>query len=999
MNDSQKHWAGMFGGLRVPFDFRMIIIGFLAIIVFLTGNYIINIFAEEPYLLSRSIDYIFSSLGKTAHNFFHTVYSMLPGSHVEVLADEVAPNMWACGAILVWGLIIVVWFGALICRLTALRIAKEEKASILNAVRFVWRRKFSLLLTPIAMVVLFALLYACNWILGCIGSQMTAAGTVLFILLFVLVIISSFFMVCLIILLLFGVHLIPACIATEGCDGIETFISIFNYMFVRPWSYILYNVMIVFSLIFLVFAGGLFLDLVYQSSQISATQDILSYHFDKVDNFVRVNYASLEGKSLPIYYLKSDALQKALQQYESLSPEEQAKRTKPSSYSTGMRDVWAYISGAMVDSWILDPVQNETVRCEHRMALRDLWKLSKFWTCIAGILGLIYCIIFYGLCGYLFAYVFVATTTVYFLLRKEIDDINFNEVWDEEKHQKFLKDLKTVQKKNLSDYESMFSKHPKKEAEDTVVKEAEKNLVPEQKVEENKVAESVEEKAEENKAIEQKAEETKENPTTEEKAEENKATESVEEKEQSNINSEEESKKERKRRKLLLMKNKLEAARAKANENNLENKEATQEENKEENKETTAQEEQQEQQQETTQEENKEENKETTAQEENTQDNIAQEENKEVAQEEQQEQQEQQQESVQEENKEENKEVAQDEQQEQQQESVQESVQEENKEVAQEEQQESVQEENKEESAQDNIAQEENKETVQEENKETVQEENKEESAQDNVAQEENKEEQQETAQDEQQETTQDENKETAQDNIAQDENKETAQDEQQEQQQETAQDENKEQQQETAQDENKEQQQETTQDNIAQDENKETAQDENKETAQDENKETVQDNIAQDENKETAQDEQQEQQQEVAQEEENTKKIAEAFAQSFAREDNSQEKSTRHVTSRMRHMPDFIPEDSEPETKSTSNNASESASTQDSGSSDWDNFTFESEPTPPRKEEMPPIEDEDSHSKIKLESGTMSIPLMTRPRYKYAARRKIEHQKDDFID
>jgi hypothetical protein len=953
MNDSQKHWAGMFGGLRVPFDFRMIIIGFLAIIVFLTGNYIINIFAEEPYLLSRSIDYIFSSLGKTAHNFFHTVYSMLPGSHVEVLADEVAPNMWACGAILVWGLIIVVWFGALICRLTALRIAKEEKASILNAVRFVWRRKFSLLLTPIAMVVLFALLYACNWILGCIGSQMTAAGTVLFILLFVLVIIASFFMVCLIILLLFGVHLIPACIATEGCDGIETFISIFNYMFVRPWSYILYNVMIVFSLIFLVFAGGLFLDLVYQSSQISATQDILSYHFDKVDNFVRVNYASLEGKSLPIYYLKSDALQKALQQYESLSPEEQAKRTKPSSYSTGMRDVWAYISGAMVDSWILDPVQNETVRCEHRMALRDLWKLSKFWTCIAGILGLIYCIIFYGLCGYLFAYVFVATTTVYFLLRKEIDDINFNEVWDEEKHQKFLKDLKTVQKKNLSDYESMFSKHPKKEAEDTVVKEVEKNLVPEQKIEENKVAESVEEKAEENKAIEQKAEETKENLTTEEKAEENKATESVEEKEQSNINSEEESKKERKRRKLLLMKNKLEAARAKANENNLENKEATQEENKEtvqeENKEENkevAQEEQQEQQQETTQEENNLENKETTAQEENTQDNIAQEENKEVAQEEQQEQQEQQQETVQEENKEENKEVAQEEQQEQQQESVQEENKEENKEVAQEEQQ------------------------------ETVQEENKEESAQDNVAQEENKEEQQETAQDEQQETTQDENKESAQDNIAQDENKESAQDE------------NKE---ETAQDENKEQQQETAQDNIAQDENKETT--------QDENKETVQDNIAQEENKESAQDEQQEQQQEVAQEEENTKKIAEAFAQSFAREDNSQEKSTRHVTSRMRHMPDFIPEDSEPETKSTSNNASESASTQDSGSSDWDNFTFESEPTPPRKEEMPPIEDEDSHSKIKLESGTMSIPLMTRPRYKYAARRKIEHSKDDFID
>ena len=99
--------------------------------------------------------------------------------------------------------------------------------------------------------------------------------------------------------------------------------------------------------------------------------------------------------------------------------------------------------------------------------------------------------------------------------------------------------------------------------------------------------------------------------------------------------------------------------------------------------------------------------------------------------------------------------------------------------------------------------------------------------------------------------------------------------------------------------------------------------------------------------------------------------------------------------------MPDFIPE---PDTVSEAPKTTEPAIAEDSGSSDWDNFTFDSEPTPPKEKEEPPIEDEDSHSKIKLESGTMSIPLMTRPRYKYSARRRMEHskndfKKDDFID
>ena len=453
MNESKKQYAEIFGGLRVPFNLKVIFVGFLAVLLLLGGIYVIQLFAEEPYLVGRSFDCVFQKLGTTAHTFYKTLYEFFPGQKVDFSEWQQDLDGRAVVAVLSWIFIILLFFGGIICRLTAIRIAKAESSSVKDAICFMWRRKFSLILTPLFMVLTIFLLYGCNYVIGSLASSLSTAGPIIFILLFVFVVFLTILMVCMIIALLFGIHLIPACIAAEGCDGIETFITIFNYIFARPWSYILYNFMMAFSLLLVLFFGSMFLDLAYQSSRISESSDILSYHFDKTEQIVRVNYKSQEGKSFPAFYIKYNEWQAVKEEYDALTEDVKITKNEPKMYEASIKDVWAYICGAVVDSWILDTSLNETVRSEHQMQLSDVWKLSKFWATIAAILSALYYVIVFGIWGYFIAYLFAASTTIYYLLRKEVEDRSFNEVWCDEEHDKFVKTLHTIQAKTLADYE------------------------------------------------------------------------------------------------------------------------------------------------------------------------------------------------------------------------------------------------------------------------------------------------------------------------------------------------------------------------------------------------------------------------------------------------------------------------------------------------------------------------------------------------------------------
>ena len=390
MYEADKNWPGLFCGRRVPFDIKVIFLGFLAILIFVGGIQVIHIFTGEQYLVSRGLHTLFSSLGPTAAKGFNTIYQLTPGDKAPIDLLQKAPHWKALLAFVFWSILICSLFGGAISRLVAIRIAKDDTISVFKAIKFAFKHKYSLFVTPFGIALIIAFFYGCNWLAGYLAKIIPTAGPIIFIPVFLLVIISTIFIILLSILFFFGYHLIVSAIGSEGCDGLEGGINVFNYIYARPWSYLVYNALLVVSVVFLLWIGGVFIDLAFESSLISSdtvtiqTQggepkaaQLVSYKFHPLWKTVDVSYKFLDPEIPPQqikYYLDQEMFEKAHKSYKKGS-----QSREPQMYEAGMSDVWAYTRGKLTQSWIFDPAKNQTVETQHPMTLTDFWHLDKFW--------------------------------------------------------------------------------------------------------------------------------------------------------------------------------------------------------------------------------------------------------------------------------------------------------------------------------------------------------------------------------------------------------------------------------------------------------------------------------------------------------------------------------------------------------------------------------------------------------------------------------------------
>ena len=515
MNEGSKNWPGIFGGLRVPFNYKIIYLGFLAILIFIGGVQVINLFAEEEYLISRTFHHLFAYLGPTATKGFNAIYAIVPCQKAPETLLTTAPEIRSMAALLVWLFIIFAFFGGAISRMAAIHLAKEDSIPVGKALGFAWKHKFSLFLTPFCLALVIAFFYGCNWLAGYLAT-IVPGGPIIFILVFVLVLISTLFIILLVIGLVFGTHLIPPVIGTEGCDGMEAVISILNHIYTRPWSYITHHIMVAVSLILLVALGGTFIELAYQSSLVSDTKveivvngekkeaEIVSYKFHSLWNTVDVNYKFSDQKTPPQqikYYLNRQMYEKAEKSYKAGRQTE-----KPLFYEGGMEDVWAFIQGSPVESWTYDRKKNQTFETQHAMNLNDFWHLSKYWACIGGILAFVYYALQYLVLGYAFAYIFAAGTTIYFLMRKEVDGIDFEEIFELEPEEG-LQPVPVLPEKPKDEKVGEKPEEEKKPEEKKPEEKKPEEKKPEEKKPEEKKPE--EKKPEEKKPEEKKPEEKK----------------------------------------------------------------------------------------------------------------------------------------------------------------------------------------------------------------------------------------------------------------------------------------------------------------------------------------------------------------------------------------------------------------------------------------------------------------------------------------------------------
>lgn len=134
-------------------------------------------------------------------------------------------------------------FGVAICRVMALRMARDEYCTLSDAFWYAWRIKLTGILYPAAVLLPVGFLVVCNQLAGWV-AWIPAVGPLLAIILLPLVLISSILIILMVIVGLVSLGLIPAAIAVERKGTYDSLGKAFNYVFARPLPVILHLVVL-----------------------------------------------------------------------------------------------------------------------------------------------------------------------------------------------------------------------------------------------------------------------------------------------------------------------------------------------------------------------------------------------------------------------------------------------------------------------------------------------------------------------------------------------------------------------------------------------------------------------------------------------------------------------------------------------------------------------------------------------------------------------------------
>lgn len=266
-------------------------------------------------------------------------------------------------ALLVWTLVVWSLFGAAICRISAVQVARNGQVGLTESIRFAMARYLSFFTSPIlpflgvVLIVLFCLVGA---LLINIPGLNVVGG-----LLWFLPLLAGFVMVAALLGLAVGWPLMYAAIGAEATESFDALSRAFSYVLGRPWSYFFYGV------IAIVYGG------------------LLSIFV------VTVGYAVVHMSQYAVSWGYSD-----VSTLYAFVPE-----------APGWRD--AFGPARQPDgSTIVAPSGSEYVTA----------LFVAGWTHL----------LFLGVVGFIYSYFWSQVTVIYFLLRRDVDETELEEVYLEE---------------------------------------------------------------------------------------------------------------------------------------------------------------------------------------------------------------------------------------------------------------------------------------------------------------------------------------------------------------------------------------------------------------------------------------------------------------------------------------------------------------------------------------------------------------------------------------
>lgn len=153
-------------------------------------------------------------------------------------------------AVINWAVALLAWafFGGAAARLSAVQFATGVQPSIREALAFTCKRYVSLVASPLALVIVIAIIALVVFLPAALVMWIPWAGELLVGLFFVLALILGFILSLLALFAVSSLGLQAPAIAVEGRDAFDAISRGVNYVFARPWRYIFYTL---FSLVYL----------------------------------------------------------------------------------------------------------------------------------------------------------------------------------------------------------------------------------------------------------------------------------------------------------------------------------------------------------------------------------------------------------------------------------------------------------------------------------------------------------------------------------------------------------------------------------------------------------------------------------------------------------------------------------------------------------------------------------------------------------------------------
>lgn len=444
MTDSETQgWQGIFDGQKVPFDLRAILLAAIACGLFTLGlvicGYFATIHGTPETMPDNTQREVMVSMGthEVCQRFFTGLGRMFVGLQFYGEHPEIKLLSWPWYfLILIYLFTLWIFFGAMISRIIVVKIAKDDVISIATAFQFAHKNKMAYFLTPLVLFGIIGFLCLCNWLAGVVGS-IPWIGPILYVGLYFLVLLSTIFIFLVSIGAVFGFNLITSAISAEGSDGLEAVISVYNYIYSRPWHFIFYYFLTFLSMIVLCYVSHFFVDFSLSSAGIRTDTIkiqkvageggkivktvLLPFNFKYETDPNTGTLRWVRETAQEVYYLPSDS-----------------ERQLPEGshfYEQGLEVIGEYVYGVPFEQPTVN--QNEGTRDFGQLTTTTQpFPLSEIRTIplkiAAVVLYGITVLIRYFFYGWILAYFFSASTLIYFLLRKEIDGTEYEEIYEDE---------------------------------------------------------------------------------------------------------------------------------------------------------------------------------------------------------------------------------------------------------------------------------------------------------------------------------------------------------------------------------------------------------------------------------------------------------------------------------------------------------------------------------------------------------------------------------------